>query len=175
MFAARGFHGASMNDIAEAAGVTKPVLYQHFASKRHLFVELLEDVGSQLGDLVGKATAAAAAPRDKVERGFTAYFRWIDENRSAFSLLFRGSVRLEPEFADAVRVVEASIAEAIASLIDADLDGEHRRTLAHGIVGLAEGTGRHWIDDALDLDPDVLGRQVADLAYAGLRGVHRVD
>jgi len=164
-----------MNDIAEAAGVTKPVLYQHFDSKRRLFVELLEDVGSQLGDLVAKATASADGPREKVERGFGAYFRWIDENRAAFSLLFRGGMRLDAEFADAVRTVEAFLAETIAGLIDADLDDEHRRTLAHGIVGLAEGTGRHWIDDGLDLDPDRLGRQVADLAYAGLRGVHRLD
>ena len=174
MFAARGFHGASKNEVAEAAGVTKPVLYQHFTSKRNLFVELLQDVGSRLGALIAEASAGAETPRDRVERGFVAYFRWIDSNRAAFSLLFRGSARLDTEFADAVRQVEAFLAEAIAQLIDADLDEEHRRTLAHGIVGLAEGTGRHWIDDELDLDPERLGRQVADLAYAGLRGVHRI-
>jgi AcrR family transcriptional regulator len=174
VFATRGFHGASMNDVADAAGVTKPVLYQHFASKRQLFVELLEDVGSRLGQLIAEATSGATSARDRVERGFTAYFAWIDANRSAFSLLFRGSARLDAEFADAVRTVEGFLAEAIASLIEADIDDEHRRTLAHGIVGLAEGTGRHWIDDSLDLDPTILGRQVADLAYAGLRGVHRL-
>ncbi|HEX4905620.1 MAG TPA: TetR/AcrR family transcriptional regulator [Acidimicrobiales bacterium] len=174
VFATRGFHGASMNDVAEAAGVTKPVLYQHFESKRQLFVELLEDVGSRLGQLVAEATAAADAPREKVEKGFAAYFRWIDGNRAAFSLLFGGSVRLDTEFADAVHHVESFLAEAIATLIEADLDDEHRRTIAHGIVGLAEGTGRHWIADGLDLDPDILGRQVADLAYAGLRGIHRI-
>lgn len=163
-----------MNDVADAAGVTKPVLYQHFTSKRSLFVELLADVGSRLGDLIADATAEADTPRDRVERGFVAYFEWIDSNRAAFSLLFRGAARLDTEFADAVRQVEASLAEVIAHLIDADLDEEHRRTLAHGIVGLAEGTGRHWIDDGLDLDPELLGRQVADLAYAGLRGVHRI-
>ena len=175
MFAARGFHGASMNDVADAAGVTKPVLYQHFASKRQLFVDLLEDVGSRLGELVAAATARGDGPREKVELGFAAYFRWIDANRTAFSLLFGGGVRLDPEFADALHKVETFLAEAIATLIEADLDDEHRRTLAHGIVGLAEGTGRHWIADGLDLDPDILGRQVADLAYAGLRGVHRID
>jgi AcrR family transcriptional regulator len=174
VFAARGFHGASMNEIAEAAGVTKPVLYQHFDSKRELFVELLRDVGSQLGSLIAEATTRADGAREKVELGFAAYYRWIDTNRSAFSLLFGGSVRLDAEFADAVHTVESFLADAIASLIDADLDDEHRRTLAFGIVGLAEGTGRHWIADSLDLDPDILGRQVADLAYAGLRGVHRI-
>lgn len=164
-----------MNDVADAAGVTKPVLYQHFTSKRQLFIDLLEDVGSRLGDLIAEASAKADGARDRVEAGFTAYFRWIDTNRTAFSLLFGGGVRLDAEFADAVHKVESFLAESIATLIEADLDDEHRRTLAHGIVGLAEGTGRHWIDDGLDLDPDVLGRQVADLAYAGLRGVHRID
>ncbi len=163
-----------MNDVADAAGVTKPVLYQHFDSKRKLFVELLEDVGSRLGHLIAEATASVDAPREKVERGFAAYFRWIDGNRAAFSLLFGGGARLDPEFADAIHHVESFLAEAIATLIEADLDDEHRRTIAHGIVGLAEGTARHWIDDGLDLDPDILGRQVADLAYAGLRGVHRI-
>ena len=163
-----------MNDVADAAGVTKPVLYQHFDSKRKLFVELLNDVGSQLGMLIAEATARGDGAREKVELGFAAYFRWIDTNRAAFSLLFGGSVRLDPEFADALHLVETFLADAIATLIDADLDDEHRRTLAFGIVGLAEGTGRHWIADSLDLDPDVLGRQVADLAYAGLRGVHRI-
>ena len=163
-----------MNDVADSAGVTKPVLYQHFTSKRSLFVDLLEDVGSRLGALIAKATAGADTPSEKVEKGFSAYFRWIDANRPAFSLLFGGAVRLDPEFADVLRKVEAFLAESIAALIDADLDDEHRRTLAHGIVGLAESTGRHWLEDELDLDPDILGKQVADLAYAGLRGVHRI-
>ena len=175
VFATRGYHGASMNDVADAAGVTKPVLYQHFASKRQLFIDLLEDVGSRLAELISNATATVEGPRERVEAGFAAYFRWIDANRAAFSLLFRGSIRLDAEFADVVHHIESFLADAIATLIEADLDDEHRRTLAHGIVGLAEGTGRHWIDDGLDLDPDILGRQVADLAYAGLRGVHRID
>src|ERR1043165_6884733 len=98
VFARNGFHGASMNDIAEAAGVTKPVLYQHFDSKRKLFIELLGDVGSQLGMLIAEATARVDGAREKVELGFAAYFRWIDTNRAAFSLLFGGSVRLDPEF-----------------------------------------------------------------------------
>src|SRR3954469_13093393 len=66
VFATRGFHGASMNDVADAAGVTKPVLYQHFASKRKLFVELLEDVGSRLGHLIADATLSVDLPNEKV-------------------------------------------------------------------------------------------------------------
>src|SRR5438477_480036 len=60
VFAQRGFHGASMAEVAEAAGVTKPVLYQHFKSKRDLYLELLDDVGQRLLEEVQKATAAAS-------------------------------------------------------------------------------------------------------------------
>lgn len=160
-----------MNDVADAAGVTKPVLYQHFASKRKLFIELLEDVGSRLASLIMEATARADGARDQVEAGFTAYFRWVDANRKAFSLLWGGGVRLDAEFADALHHVESFLADAIAKLIEADLDDEHRRTLAHGIVGLAEGTGRHWIRSGRTGEVDELVKRVSELAWAGLRGL----
>lgn len=173
-FAAEGFHATSMNDVAEAAGVTKPVLYQHFGSKRQLYLELLEDVGTRLGDRIAAATAAAESPHQQVESGFAAYFRFVHEHPSAYQLLFGGGTRRDPEFSDAVHRVEEHLAASVAALIDADIDPDHRRTLAFGLVGLAEGTSRLWIAEDLDLDPDVLARQVADLAWAGLRGVHRI-
>ena len=174
MVAASGFHDTSMNDLAEAAGVTKPVLYQHFASKRDLFLELLDDVGNQLLAALLAATDAAAGPRQQVEAGFSAYFRYVDQNRSAFTVLFGSGARPDAEFAEAVRRVEAAIAESVGALIDADVDDLHRRTIAYGVVGLAESTSRHWIAEDLDLDPDVLARQVAELAWAGLRDVRPV-
>src|SRR3954447_19573429 len=96
-FARQGFHATSMDEIAEGAGVTKPVLYQHFPSKRALYVELLEDVGNQLLTQLASATDRATTGRQRVEEGFGAYFRFVDENRSAFRLLFGASVRNDPE------------------------------------------------------------------------------
>ena len=162
-----------MDDVAEAAGVTKPVLYQHFDSKRVLYRELLDDVGQRLLDAIALATSAAQSPRQQVENGFAAYFRFVLEQRSAFRLLFGGGSRRDEEFSDAVRRVEDTIAEAIAALIEADIDADHRLLLAQGIVGLAEGTGRYWVANGLDLDPDVVASRIADLAWAGLRAVHR--
>jgi AcrR family transcriptional regulator len=173
-FAARGFHATSMNDIADAAGVTKPVLYQHFRSKRGLYLELLSDVGARIQEEIVKATASADGPHGQVEAGFAAYFRFVRTRRSAFTLLFGSGARRDAEFADAVRQVEDGIAEAIATLIEADIDPEHRRILAASIVGLAEGASRHWVASGDDHDPDLLARQVADLAWAGLRGVRRL-
>ena len=174
VFANNGFHATSMNDVAEAAGVTKPVLYQHFTSKRQLYLELLEDVGTKLGDLIAEATSSAGGPHEQVEKGFLAYFRFVAEDRSAYQLLFGGGSRRDVEFADAVRRVEEHLAASIAELIDADVDPDHRRTLAFALVGMAEGSSRLWLADDLDIDPKLLARQVADLAWAGLRGVHRI-
>lgn len=172
-FATKGFHTTTMAEIAEAAGVTKPVLYQHFQSKRRLYLELLDDVGSSLMDEIAKATAGADGPHAQVEAGFRAYVAFMTDRRGAFPLLFGSGARRDPEFADAVRRVEESISEAIAELIDADVDADHRRVLATAIVGMAEGVLRHWIHGAPEVAPAVLAQQMADLAWAGLRGVRR--
>lgn len=172
VFGDRGFHPTSMNDVAEAAGVTKPVLYQHFRSKRDLYREVLTDVGAHLLDAISKATTAATSPHEQVELGFIAYFRFVAANESAFRVLFGGGTRRDEEFAAQVAKVEGAIAEAIAALIDVEgLDAASRRQLAHGLVGLAEGTSRLWMSEGPDQRPEDVARLVADLAWRGLRGV----
>src|SRR5262245_66644059 len=92
-FGAQGFHATSMDEIAEAAGVTKPVLYQHFPSKRALYVELLEETGRQLLTTLADATSRAASGRERVENGFQAYFAFAVNNQAAFRLLLGTSLR----------------------------------------------------------------------------------
>lgn len=173
-FAAKGFHATSMEEIAEAAGVTKPVLYQHFGSKRHLYLELLDDMGQELLEAIATATAGAGGPRLQVEAGMAAYVRFMTDRPEAFPLLFGSGARRDPEFAEAVRRVEQAIAGAVATLIEADVDDDHRRLLAAGVVGMAEGVLRHFIAENPGVAPETLVRQVAELAWAGLRGVRRV-
>lgn len=172
VFGERGFHPTSMTDVAEAAGVTKPVLYQHFRSKRDLYREVLTEVGAQLLDEITKATTTATTPHEQVEVGFRAYFRWVAANEPAFRVLFGGGTRRDEEFAAQVQVVEAKIAEAIAALIDVEgLAPSERRQLAHGLVGLAEGTSRLWMSEGAVDAPEQLARLVADFAWRGLRGI----
>ena len=171
-FSDRGFHQTSMNDIAEAAGVTKPVLYQHFSSKRDLFMELLRELGGRLRESVGKATIEAGGPRQQVEYGMRAYFRWVEDHRAGFQILFDGETRRDREFMAEAAKVENDIAETIASLIIVDgLTEQRRRLLAFGIVGLSETTSRHWLSHDIDLTPEELAAQVAELAWGGLRGL----
>lgn len=172
VFAERGYHNASMNDIAVEAGVTKPVLYQHFTSKRELFAELLDDVGRELQETITKAVAAAETPREMVELGFTAYFDYVDRHRDAFRLFYGSSMVRDPEFAAVVTQTENAVAEIVAGLIEIEgLSTEQRRVLGHGIVGMIERASIHWLTSNSDADPHLLARQLADLAWRGLRGV----
>ncbi len=171
-FAERGFYATSMDDLAQAAGVTKPVFYQHFPSKRALFVAVLEDVGGRLLAVLIEATSSAETGRARVEQGFAAYFHFVEGDRAAFRLLFGASARNDPEFADVVDNVLASAAAAVSSLIEIQSSPEHRLILAHAVVGIAEGISRHALTDPDGPhNPDQLANWVAELAWFGLRGV----
>jgi AcrR family transcriptional regulator len=176
VFAEGGFHATSMDDVALRAGVTKPVLYQHFPSKRALYVELLQDTGSQLLEALEAATKHAPSGRERVEAGFAAYFRFVVANRSSFRLLFGASMRNDPEFA---RVSEATIAAAVSAispLIDIPASPEQRTVLANALVGMAESVSRRAVHDPdAEDDADRLARWVAEMAWFGLRGVRADD
>lgn len=162
-----------MNDVADAAGVTKPVLYQHFSSKRELYMALLDEAGERLTHLIVTATSEPTGPHDQVSRGVQAYFRWVAEDPDSFLLLFGDGGRRDEEFTEAIRHLEARMATAIAPLIRAEIDAEHQTILAHGIVGLAESTARRLVQQGEPFEPDVVANQIAEMLWGGLRAVHR--
>jgi AcrR family transcriptional regulator len=178
LFAQRGYRSTTMDDIAEAAGVTKPLLYQHFSSKRALYLELVDSIAQDLLVAIGRAVMHAEGPRQQVELGFAAYFRLVVSHEAEFRLLYGRDHADDFELGRALRAVEDAIAEAIDPLIDAGLDADHRRLLAYGIVGMAEGASRRFIaqrpDSAAEVDEEArkLAGRMADLAWAGLRSVH---
>jgi AcrR family transcriptional regulator len=116
VFGRAGYYGASMNDIADAAGVTKPVLYQHFDSKSDLYGALLDEVGARMLSSITKETANAVDGREQTVRGFRAYFRWVAHRHDEFMLLFGGSARHAEEFAGQIRgITDEAAALSIAT------------------------------------------------------------
>jgi AcrR family transcriptional regulator len=171
-FSAQGFHSTSMDDIAEAAGVTKPVLYQHFPSKHALYVELLEETKMLLLTTLAEATAGAGTGRERVELGFRAYFRFAVEHRQAFQLLLGTSMGSDPEFARIIDETLDAAAATISTMIELPASDEQRLILAHALVGMAESVSRVSLQtETADVDADQLGDWISELAWFGLRGV----
>lgn len=173
VLARSGYHGATMADIADAAGVTKPVLYQHFQSKRDLYRTVLEDIGSRLEASVIEGASAAKSPRERAEAGIRAFAIFVEEDEDGFELLFSGSNRQDEEWATIVDAVERSLAQAVASFIDVpSIDGKRRQILAYGIIGLAESMMRFAKSDKeLTYSHEQLVADLTDLTWSGLRGL----
>jgi AcrR family transcriptional regulator len=152
--------------------VAKPVFYQHFASKRALFIAVLEDVGSRLLEELTRSVRGVQTGRARVEEGFRAYFDFVENDPAAFRLLFGASARNDSEFADVVDRVLTDAVAAVSTLIEIHGSPEHRLVLAHAIVGMAEGISRHALTEPDGPhDPEHLANWVAELAWFGLRGV----
>lgn len=171
VFAGTGYHETTMDDIAAEAGVTKPVLYQHFNSKRSLYLFLVANVGERMATAITSKVSGAETPRGQVEAGLDAYFEFIAENRTAFLLLFEGADRSDADVASAVNLIEDSMAEIAAPLIAASIDVDQQRALAYGLVGAAEAAGRAWATGKLDIEVSRLSVEIAQLAWSGLRGI----
>lgn len=169
LFARDGYRGASMEAIAEAAGVTKPVLYQHFSSKRALYSAL---VASELGRLTEELEAAfsqAGGNDERLRRGFGAYLDFVDRHEDAFRLLFTEALGLDADFQDQVTQFRRWVAGRVATIIaaEAGLAEARSRALAAAIVGMAEGATSWWLDERRPLAAGELADELAGLAWKG--------
>jgi AcrR family transcriptional regulator len=169
LFARDGYRGASMESIAEAAGVTKPVLYQHFSSKRALYSALL---ANDLGRLTGELEAAfsqAESNEERLRQGFGAYLDFVDRHEDAFRLLFTEALGLDADFQRQVAEFRRWVAGRVARIIaaEAGLDAPRARALAAAIVGMAEGAAGWWLDERRPLDAGELADELTGLAWKG--------
>ena len=170
VFGEHGFTATSMNDIADAAGVTKPVLYQHFASKHDLFHELLTETAELLVSRLLSEVEAAETGREKVERGVHGYVAFFAENPHRFRVLYGEGVRSDPVFSKELRNVDNSFHQLSAARIDiADLDQSRRLVAAQALSGMLEHAVERWIHSDSTLTSDELADTLASLAWRGLR------
>src|SRR6201992_287658 len=100
VFVAQGYHAAAMDDIAERAGVSKPVLYQHFPGKRDLYLALLDESAEALTDAVRGALDSTSDNKQRVGATFTAFFDFVADTDQAYRLVFESALRNEPAVRD---------------------------------------------------------------------------
>src|SRR5690242_21113135 len=147
VFVAHGYHAAAMDDIAERAGVSKPVLYQHFPGKLELYLALLDTHCDALIERMRTAMKSSSDNKLRVEAATSAYFDFIDHESEAFRLVFESDLRNDPAVRARFERVERGCLEAITETIMADtgLGRERAELLAAGLCGAAEITARFWL------------------------------
>lgn len=175
IFVAQGFHAAAMDDIAERAGVSKPVLYQHFPGKLDLYLALLDQHAEALVAAVRVALESTSDNKQRVAATIEAYFRFVDEDGGAFRLVFESDLTNQREVRERVDGVTAMCAEAISEVIreDAGLPDEAARLLAVGLTGMAQVSARYWLATEGSIPRDAAARLLASLSWRGIGGFPR--
>jgi AcrR family transcriptional regulator len=142
VFGTSGFHAASMEAVAKEAGVTKPILYDHFPSKKELYLALIDADLAVLHEEVRKALDAPIGNRERIRASFQAYFDFVDEHAEGFRLLMQEAVGAEGEFRRRVAHVRDQILSEVADLIVREsksmLDRLHAEIVALALIGMVE-------------------------------------
>ncbi|MBQ0927443.1 MULTISPECIES: TetR/AcrR family transcriptional regulator [Saccharopolyspora] len=172
VFVHNGYHAAAMDDIAERAGVSKPVLYQHFPGKLELYLALLETHGNELVRRVRTAIESTADNKLRVRAAIGAFYEFVASEDQAFRLVFESDLRGEPAVEKAVENSLSGCIDAITEAVTADagLDAARARLLAVGLVGLAQVTARDWLDEQQKIPRDEAVNLMSTLAWKGLAG-----
>ncbi|TWF93277.1 TetR/AcrR family transcriptional regulator [Saccharopolyspora dendranthemae] len=172
VFVHNGYHAAAMDDIAERAGVSKPVLYQHFPGKLELYLALLETHGNELVRRVRKAIESTTDNKLRVRAAIGAFYEFVASEDQAFRLVFESDLRGEPAVEKAVESSLSGCIDAITDAVTADagLDADRARLLAVGLVGLAQVTARDWLDETQKIPRDEAINLMSTLAWKGLAG-----
>jgi AcrR family transcriptional regulator len=176
VFVANGYHAAAMDDIAERAGVSKPVLYQHFPSKLELYLALLDQNAEALERGVREALESTTDNHDRVYGCVRVYFDFVDDPGGAFRLVFESDLRNEPAVRERVdRALQKSV-EAIADTIarDTGLQREDAEMLSCGLAGAAEISARWWMNSPDNIPKERAIELVQALAWRGISGYPRV-
>jgi AcrR family transcriptional regulator len=174
LFVAHGYHAAAMDDIAERAGVSKPVLYQHFPSKLELYCALLDQHAEHLVLKVREALASTSDNKQRVAASVAAYFDFVDgegtDAEGAFRLVFESDLRNDPAVRERVERMTRGCAEAVAETIahDTGFRAEEAQLLSVALTGLMEVSARWWLTS-----PDRIPKQRAVELLLGLawRGI----
>jgi AcrR family transcriptional regulator len=177
VFVAQGYHAAAMDDIAERAGVSKPVLYQHFPGKLELYLALLDSACDEVIDNCRAALAATHDNKTRVAAAMAAFYSYVAGERAAFRLVFESDLTSEPAVREHVERVTNECAAMIADVIhdDTGLPAEQSRLLAVSLVGMAQVSARFWVSEASGITQEQAVELVTGLAWRGIRGYPLTD
>lgn len=152
LFAERGYSAVTMDEVAAAVGVTKPLLYNYFGNKERLYIACMERAGDALTATVAAAVASTGSPGDAFGEGVRAFFAFLDADRAAWAVLFDETLPRVGEIADRVADYRGSIVTLVSSSLVAQVPARQRaaakieiEALSVAMLGAAEALARWWL------------------------------
>jgi AcrR family transcriptional regulator len=164
VFAQRGYHGSSLDEIAQASGTSKALIYEHFESKSELHETLLAEYAGELFERFRANAAAGATGEERLRTGVDAFFGWVEERPEAWRALFRDAA--DPELAPMMDRLQAQAARAVEALVPPG-DQEQVAIYAHLLSGACQQLANWWADNP-HVDRAVLVDRVIDLCWTGM-------
>jgi AcrR family transcriptional regulator len=174
VFAAGGYHETSLDSVADRAGVSKALIYEHFASKRELHTALLERYVHELLARVLEAIGAVGRGEARLRAGIDAFLGFVEERRDAWRFVFRNFT--DPEIAGAIARLREEVAGAIAERMAMDAPPEFSRDpeiarelemIAQELTGAVQALANWW-DEHREVPRERIAQSVMDFAWIGL-------
>jgi AcrR family transcriptional regulator len=179
VFVANGYHAAAMDDIAERAGVSKPVLYQHFPSKLDLYLALMDTQAESLEAAISQALAGTDDNRERIHGVLSAYFEFVDGaargDAGAFRLIFETDLGNDPAVRERVDAMTSRTMQAVAEVVAADtgLDGDSAQLLSVALTGAAQVAARWWIRSGRRMPQQQAVQLLESLLWRGISNFPR--
>jgi AcrR family transcriptional regulator len=172
VFVARGYHAAAMDEIAERAGVSKPVLYQHFPGKLELYLALLDEGAEELVKTLSDALKSTSDNRQRVPATMKAFYDFVAGPGGAFRLVFESDLSNEWSVRNRLDRTMWEIAAMVAEFIheDAGVSPEEAHLLGMALVGMAQVSARYWLSTDQAIPKDAAEQLISRLAWRGISG-----
>ena len=174
VFTEKGFHLASMDDIAERAGVSKPILYQHFSSKQDFYLGVLDERVDVLVQQISEAIDHAEGNRNRLEAAIACYFKLVDDADRGFRLIFESDFTMNHEVRARVEDVVSQVSRVVGTEV-ANQTGKsigEANILAGGLCGMAQAAAWRWLRLGRPIAMEDAISQTLDLAWNGLSAVN---
>ncbi len=170
VFVAQGYHAAAMDEIADRAGVSKPVLYQHFPGKLELYLALLDESAEELVKCVSDALSSTTDNKERVPATFKAFYDFVAGAGEAFRLVFESDLSNEPAVRAKLDRAMRDCSNMVSQFIreDAGVSDDEARLLGIALVGMAQVSARYWLSTDRAIEKDQAEQMIARLAWRGI-------
>ncbi|NED49414.1 TetR/AcrR family transcriptional regulator [Micromonospora aurantiaca] len=180
VFSRRGFHAASMDEIADDAGISKPMVYAYLGTKEELFIACLHRESTRMMEAIAGAAAPDLPADERLWRGLRAFFGFVGAHRDGWAVLYRQARGSQP-FAAELAAMRGRLVEVVAGMLDHALRASGREVgatdlevVAYALVGASESLA-DWLADHPEADAGKTATRMMNVAWLGadqlLRGV----